>query len=82
MKVNTAFNTYQTTVNADPEQVREAKARRDLFRDAFEPEDDIVEVRPSGSLARGTQHDPIKDVDTIVCQDCWWNGSAARPGGR
>ena len=80
MKVNTAFNTYQTTVNADPEQVREAKARRDLFRDAFEPEDDIVEVRPSGSLARGTQHDPIKDVDTILVYNAATLGSTVASG--
>ena len=80
MKVNTAFNTYQTTVNADPEQVREAKARRDLFRDAFEPEDDIVEVRPSGSLARGTQHDPIKDVDTILVYNAATKPDWGQPG--
>lgn len=66
MKVNTAFDIYQTTVNADPAQVAEAKDRRDLFKSAFEGEDDIQVVRPSGSLARGTQHDPIKDVDTIL----------------
>lgn len=66
MKVNTAFDTYQTTVNAAPDQVAEAKARRDLFQDAFGAEDDIEVVRASGSLARGTQHDPIKDVDTIL----------------
>lgn len=66
MKVNTAFDTYQKVVNAPIEQVKEARRRRDLFKAAFEPEDEIVEVRPSGSLARGTQHDPIKDVDTIL----------------
>ncbi|WNV74446.1 nucleotidyltransferase [Geodermatophilus sp. DSM 44513] len=66
MKVNTAFDIYQTTVNAPPAQVAEAKARRDLFKDAFGTEGDIKLVRASGSLARGTQHDPIKDVDTIL----------------
>ena len=66
MKVSTAFETYQTTVNAAPEVVKEARARRNLFKQALGTEPDVVEVRPSGSLARGTQHDPIKDVDTII----------------
>ncbi len=67
MKVSTAFDTYQTTVNAPADRMRDARERRDLFMDAFRPETD--EVRPSGSLARGTQHDPIKDVDTILVFD-------------
>ena len=80
MKVNTAFDTYQTTVNADPEQVTEAKARRDLFKDAFETEDDINVVRASGSLARGTQHDPIKDVDTILVYKASTKPDWGQPG--
>ncbi len=67
MKVSTAFTTYQTTVNAPPDKVTEARRRRDLLKDAFADETDAV--RPSGSLARGTQHDPIKDVDTILVFD-------------
>lgn len=67
MKVATAFDTYQGVVNAPPEQVVEARRRRDLFRDAFA--DETEKVSPSGSLARGTQHDPIKDVDTILIFD-------------
>ena len=45
----------------------EARRRRDLFKDAFDTE--TKRVSPSGSLARGTQHDPIKDVDTILVFD-------------
>lgn len=67
MKVSTAFDTYQRVVNAPKEQMIEARRRRDLFRDAFASETD--KVSPSGSLARGTQHDPIKDVDTILVFD-------------
>lgn len=81
MKVNTAFDTYQTIVNADPVQVAEAKARRDLFKSAFEIEDDIQVVRPSGSLARGTQHDPIKDVDTILVYKPKTKPDWGQPGG-
>lgn len=67
MKVSTAFDTYQTIVNAPPSQMVEARRRRDLFKDAFATETDRVSA--SGSLARGTQHDPIKDVDTILVFD-------------
>lgn len=67
MKVSTAFDTYQGVVNAPPEQMDEARRRRDLFRDAFASE--TKQVSASGSLARGTQHDPIKDVDTILVFD-------------
>jgi hypothetical protein len=64
MKVSTAFDTYQRVVNAPKEEMIEARRRRDLFADAFAGETNTVS--PSGSLARGTQHDPIKDVDTIL----------------
>lgn len=67
MKVNTAFDSYQATVNAPPEKMTEARRRRDLLAAAFGDETDTV--RPSGSLARGTQHDPIKDVDTLLVFD-------------
>ncbi|HEY8465208.1 MAG TPA: nucleotidyltransferase [Solirubrobacterales bacterium] len=46
--------------------MKEARARRDLFRKAFEPESDVIEVIPSGSLARSTQREPINDVDVII----------------
>lgn len=66
MSVDSTFDTYQATVNADPSQVTEARRRRDLFKTAFAGGDDVEEVRASGSLARGTQKDPIHDVDTII----------------
>jgi hypothetical protein len=66
MDLNSAFQTLQEAADADPEQVKEARARRDLFRSAFEPESEVVEVIPSGSLARSTQREPINDVDVII----------------
>ncbi len=66
MQVGTAFGQFQTIVNADPASVAEARRRRNLFRDAFTPLPDVVEVIASGSLARATQLDPIHDVDLIV----------------
>lgn len=67
--VNSAFKEFQQVVNADADQVNEARQRRDLFREAFSAERDIDEVIASGSLARGTQKDPIHDVDTILVFD-------------
>ena len=80
MRVDTAFDDYQTVVNASPEDVKEARRRRDLFRSALNTEPDVLEVRVSGSLARGTQHDPIKDVDTIVIFDAVKHPDWGKPG--
>ena len=66
MQVSTAFGLFQTEVNADPAAVTEGRRRRDLFRDGFEPLDDVVQVIASGSLARHTQLDPIHDVNMIA----------------
>jgi hypothetical protein len=69
MKVTEALDEYQATVNAEPDSVREARRRRDLFRDALTDCDDVNGVKPSGSLARGTQKAPIHDVDLIIEYD-------------
>lgn len=66
MRPDTAFNTHQSVVNAAPESVREARRRRNFFCDAFGKQPDVAETIPSGSLARGTQRDPIHDVDLII----------------
>lgn len=66
MSVNDAFKAFQDVVNADITAVKEARTRRDLFKEAFGPLPDVDEVIPSGSLARGTQKDPIRDVDVII----------------
>ena len=64
--IDSAFDSYQRAVNADPEQVNLARARRDSFKKAFAAEPDIVEVLGSGSLARSTQLAPVHDVDLIA----------------
>lgn len=79
--VSCAFKEFQQVVNADADQVREARKRRDLFRDAFSSESDIDEVIASGSLARGTQKDPIHDVDTILVFDGDEHADWGKPGG-
>jgi hypothetical protein len=66
MQIATAFDLFQTEVNADPTAVKEGRRRRDLFCDAFNPLDEVVRAIPSGALARRTQLDPIHDVDLII----------------
>jgi hypothetical protein len=66
MDLNDAFDKLQRAADADPDQVKEARRRRDLFEEAFGPETDVPEVVPSGSLARRTQREPINDVDGVV----------------
>lgn len=66
MDLSDAFDKLQGAADADRAQVKEARRRRDLFRDAFKNESDVDEVVPSGSLARSTQREPINDVDVII----------------
>lgn len=80
MNVSSAFEALQTTVNADKGQVKTAQTRRDLFKDAFSGETDVVKVKPSGSLARGTHKEPIHDVDTIVVFDQQAHPDWGQPG--
>src|SRR6266498_4788028 len=69
MRPDAAFDSFQKVVYAKASHVREARRRRDVFRSAFNTLDDVTEVIPSGSLARGTQLDPIHYVDLIVVFD-------------
>lgn len=80
MTVNDAFDEYQQYVNAEETAVKEARRRRDLFKDAFEGLDEVDEVIPSGSLRRGTQKDPINDVDTIIVYDASHYPTWGTPG--
>ncbi len=66
MRPDTAFDTHQSVVNAALDSVREARRRRNFFCGAFGKQPDVAETVPSGSLARGTQRDPIHDVDLII----------------
>ncbi len=71
MTPETAFDTFQTTVNADPDQLAEARRRRDrvLSSMSAQPDTDTDGCFVSGSLARGTQRGLIHDVDIVVVYD-------------
>ena len=66
MDITKAFADLHKAADADPKQVREGRRRRDLFRAAFCPEEEVDDVVPSGSLERRTRRDPINDVDVII----------------
>src|SRR5687767_13564276 len=66
MDISKGFDDLQKVANADKAQVEEARDRRDKFKKAFDGEDDVDQVIPSGSLARSTQREPINDVDLII----------------
>jgi len=80
VNITAAFDELQKIADADPDQVAEARKRRDLFRAALTTDEDILEVIPSGSLARGTQRDPINDLDLIVVFDGDAHPDWATPG--
>jgi hypothetical protein len=61
-----AFELFQTVVNTDPDELKEARRRRDLVDTAFGDQSEVQEVFCSGSLARKTHKDPIHDVDSVV----------------
>jgi hypothetical protein len=64
--LDASFDELQTNVNADPAVVSEARERRNVFRDALGPEHDVSEIVFTGSIARGSQIEPIRDVDLVV----------------
>jgi hypothetical protein len=69
MSVESGFDALQTIVNVDAGDLAEARRRRNVFCDELVKEDDVLEVRASGSLARGTHKDPVNDVDLVVVFD-------------
>jgi hypothetical protein len=53
LELETAFDHHQTAVNADPAAVKEARRRRDLFKEALAPEDDVTETSRRGRWPAG-----------------------------
>lgn len=75
MKPDTAFATFQTTVNADAAQVKEAILRRNAFLGALTSPAEVVRAQCIGSFARRTQLAPLNDVDILLIFD-----SESHPG--
>ena len=80
MAPETAFKKFESTANADPERLADARLRRDAFVAALGAENDVERARAIGSLARKTQKAPLNDVDIVVVYDSTehaeWGSSA------
>jgi predicted nucleotidyltransferase len=75
------FDKFAHDIESDPLRVLQARSRRSTVIRALKSRPDVVEVIPSGSLARGTHLGPIHDVDVIVVFDQSahpdWRGSGS-----
>jgi hypothetical protein len=80
MSLTEAFDVMQQNVNADPLQVEEARQRREMFQFAFAGEPDAETSVPIGSLARGSQIEPINDVDLLWVYDPACHPDWGEPG--
>lgn len=80
MDLTEAFATFQKAVDADIEQVRLARDRRDVFKGALKGEPGVLDVFGSGSLARSTQLKPVHDVDLIAVFDAAVYPQWGQPG--
>ena len=69
MESDDDFDDFSREIKSDPFLVLLAKWRRDAFIAKLERLPDVIEVIPSGSLARGTLIGPVHDVDLIVVFD-------------
>jgi len=69
MESDGGFESFGEEIKSDPLGVLLAKSRRDAFITKLERLPDVIEVIPSGSLARGTHIGPVHDVDLIVVFD-------------
>ena len=63
------FDKFARDVASDPLRELQARWRRSVITDALKGLPDVVEVIPSGSLARRTNWGPIHDIDLIVVFD-------------
>ena len=69
MTLEEAFSALQKKVDANPDVVQKARDRRNAFRKSLGIESDVKRTFASGSFARGSQIEPIKDVDLLALYD-------------
>lgn len=82
MSLDQAFDDHQTEVNVKDRNDKKARERRDVFKAAFDPNKrpDVDRTFASGSLARGSQIDPIHDVDMVTIFDAGQHPDWGQPG--
>jgi len=69
MESDDGFDAFSEEIKSDPLGVLLAKWQRDAFTRKLKKLPDVIEVIPSGSLARGTHIGPVHDIDLIVVFD-------------
>lgn len=69
MIVNELFEEARERIAVPDDVLREARKRRDEIRRIVEEEFDTLRTFGSGSLAHGTQNDPLNDADAGVVLD-------------
>ncbi|GHE40321.1 hypothetical protein GCM10017673_48380 [Streptosporangium violaceochromogenes] len=81
MSLAAAFDAFQKQVDAEAEQVKEARERRETFKSALGAESDVMDVWGSGSLRRSTHIGPkIHDLDLVVVFDPEEHPEWGKPG--
>lgn len=66
MTVTELFDEARKRIAVEDDVLKEARKRRDEIRDIVEEEFDTLRTFGSGSLAHGTQNDPLNDADAGV----------------
>ena len=69
MESDDGFESFSEAIKSEPFLVLLAKWRQDVFIRKLKKLPDVVDVIPSGSLARGTHIGSVHDVDLIVVFD-------------
>lgn len=69
MTVNESFEEARRRIAVPDDVLKEAQKRRDEIRDIVEEEFDTLRTFGSGSLAHGSQNDPLNDADAGVVLD-------------
>ncbi|MGB3633335.1 MAG: nucleotidyltransferase [Rubrobacteraceae bacterium] len=69
MTVSELFDEARRRIAVEDDVLKEARKRRDDIRDIVEEEFDTLRTFRSGSLAHGTQNDPLNDADAGVVLD-------------
>lgn len=80
MELNKYFEGLLSNIEPDPSNVKIAKKAHEKLRSILEKDEDITDAKPdtylSGSYARDTAIDDIKDVDIILLVDLDHNNTA------
>lgn len=69
MTINHLFDEARRRIAVPDEVLKEARKRREVIRDIAEQEVAALRTFGSGSLAHGTQNDPLNDADAGVVLD-------------